>query len=309
MKIKKLFVGLVALSAAVMATACSSNSSSSGKGNSDPKELNFEFVPSVQVNKVDSKTKPLQEELQKELGIPVHVTATTNYDGLLTAMQSKKVDAGFMPPDAYVLAHKKGIADVLLQAERYGYDEPSGVQNKTLMHAYRAGIYVKKGSQIKSWKDLKGKKIAVQAPTSSSGYVFPIVELYQKGLNALKDCKVTQINGADQAIISVANGDVDAAFTFADARPIAAKDDPKIMKEVVPIYFTKWIPNDTISVRKGLSKSFKKKLATAFKKMAKTKKGQEIIENIDQHYGYVDAKDSDFNTIRQYQKELNAIQK
>lgn len=56
MKIKKLFVGLVALSAAVMATACSSNSSSSGKGNSDPKELNFEFVPSVQVNKVDSKT-------------------------------------------------------------------------------------------------------------------------------------------------------------------------------------------------------------------------------------------------------------
>lgn len=312
MKIKKLLVAFLLVGAGLMATACSRNSNSQGtttKNGYIPKTLNVEFVPSVQANKMEARAKPIASLLKKQLHIPVHVTVSTDYDGLVEAMSSKKVDVGFMPPDAYVLAHKKKIADVLLQAERYGYNEPSGEMNHTLMHEYRSGIYVKKGSGIKSWKDLKGKKIAVMDPTSSSGYVFPIVELYKKGLNVLKKCKVVQVKGADQAILSVENGDVDAAFTFADARPIAAQDDPKVMKNIVPIYFTKWIPNDTISVRHDMDYKFRKKLAKAFKNIAKSKKGKKILESIYQHYGYVNAKDSDFNIIRTYQKELNKIQK
>lgn len=312
MKLNKLLVGALAIGAAFMATACSNKANSQGtttKQGYTPKVLNVEFVPSVQANKMEAKAKPLEGLLKKQLGIPVHVTVSTDYDGLVEAMDSKKVDVGFMPPDAYVLAHKKKIADVLLQAERYGYQEPEGIQNHKLMHEYRAGIYVKKGSGIKSWKDLKGKKVGVMDPTSSSGYVFPIVELNKKGLNVLKDCKIVQIKGADQAILSVENGDLDACFTFADARPIAAQDDPKVMKNIVPIYFTKWIPNDTISVRHDMNPKFRKKLSKAFKEIAKSKKGKKIIESIYQHYGYVDAKDSDFDIIRDYQKELNKIQK
>ncbi len=312
MKFKKLLVGMLALGAALTMSACSNKSNSQGTTNKNgytPKVLNVEFVPSVQANKMEAKAKPMEGLLKKQLGIPVHVTVSTDYDGLVEAMQSKKVDVGFMPPDAYVLAHKKKIADVLLQAERYGYNEPQGTQNHKLMHSYRSGIYVKKNSKIKSWKDLKGKKIGVMDPTSSSGYVFPIVELYKKGLNVLKQCKVVQIKGADQAILSVENGDIDAAFTFADARPIAAQDDPKVMKDIKPIYFTKWIPNDTISVRHDMNPAFRKKLAKAFKNIAKSKKGKKIIESIYQHYGYRNAKDSDFNIIRTYQKELNKIQK
>lgn len=79
------------------------------------------------------------------------------------------------------------------------------------------------------------------------------------------------------------------------------------MKDVVPIYFTKYIPNDTVSVRSGMSKSFKKKLAKAFKDIAKTKKGKKILENIYQHYGYVDSKDSNFNIVREYEAEAKKL--
>ncbi|CCI86944.1 phosphate/phosphite/phosphonate ABC transporter substrate-binding protein [Lactobacillus gigeriorum] len=312
MKFKKFVVGAFAFAAAALITGCSNNSSSNSSSSKDgytPKELNVQFVPSTQANTIEAKAKPLEGMLKKELGIPVHVTVSTDYNGLVEAMSSKKVDVGFMPPDAYVLAHQRKIADVLLQAERYGYDEPSGKVNNKLMHAYRSMIIVKKGSKIKSWKDLKGKKIGVQDPTSSSGYVFPIVELYKKGLNVLKDSKIVNIKGADQAVLAVYNGDVDAAFTFADARPIAAKDEPKVMKDVVPIYFTKWIPNDTISVRSDLSQSWRKKIAKAFKAIMKTKKGNAMMESIYNHYGYVDAKDSNFNVIRDYEKTLKEIQK
>ncbi|MCT3412714.1 phosphate/phosphite/phosphonate ABC transporter substrate-binding protein [Lactobacillus helveticus] len=304
MKIKKVLVGAFAVLAALSLSACSGNKKSSSSTN-EPKELNVEFVPSTQANKMEAKAKPLGMLLQKQLHIPVHITVSTDFSGLVEAMSSKKVDVGFMPPYSYMLAHKRGIADVLLQAERYGYDEPSGKMNHKLMHKYRGMIVVKKGSKIKSWKDLKGKKIAIGDPSSSSGYVYPIAELYKKGLNVTKESKLVNITSDDQKVISVLNGDVDAAFVFSDARNIAAKDDKRAMTDVVPIYFTQWIPNDTISVRKDMPKKFRVKLAKAFKNIAKSKKGKQIIESIYSHYGYVDAKDSDFDGLRNYQKIVN----
>lgn len=301
-KIKKLLAVGVALLAAVSLAACSNKGSSKSSDGYTPKELNVQFVPSVQANKIAAKAKPLAGLLQKKLGIPVHVTVSTDNTALIEAMASKKVDVGFLPSDAYVMAHARKAADPLLQAERYGYDEPSGKMNHTLTNKYSSEIIVKKGSKIKSWKDLKGKKIAVQDPTSTSGYILPIAELYKKGLNVPKDCTLVNVKGHDQGVMSVLNGDTDAAFVFTDARNLVAKDDPQVFKKVKPIYFTKEVPNDTISVRPDMSKSFQKKLAKSFKEIVKSKKGAQILNHIYDHYGYKDAKDSDYNIIRQYQK-------
>lgn len=312
MKFKKIVVGALALLTAAVATACSSNNSSKGSSSTDytPKKvLNVQFVPSSQASTLEAKAKPLESLLKKELGIPVKVTVSTSNNALVEAMSSHQVDVGFLPPDAYVLAHKRKIAAVLLQAERYGYDEPSGKMNKTLMDKYRAMIVVKKGSKIKSWKDLKGKKIAVQESSSTSGYVYPVAELYKKGLNVVKDSTLTQVQGHDQAVLAVYNGDVDAAFVFADARNIAAKDTPQVMKDVVPIYFTKWIPNDTISVRSDMSQAYRTKLKKAFKNLMKTEKGKKIMSSIYSHMGYKDSKDSNFDVIRDYEKTIEKVTK
>lgn len=312
MKFKKIVVGALALLTAAVATACSSNNSSKGSsstGYTPKKVLNVQFVPSSQASTLEAKAKPLESLLKKELGIPVKVTVSTSNNALVEAMSSHQVDVGFLPPDAYVLAHKRKIADVLLQAERYGYDEPSGKMNKTLMDKYRAMIVVKKGSKIKSWKDLKGKKIAVQESSSTSGYVYPVAELYKKGLNVVKDSTLTQVQGHDQAVLAVYNGDVDAAFVFADARNIAAKDTPQVMKDVVPIYFTKWIPNDTISVRSDMSQAYRTKLKKAFKNLMKTEKGKKIMSSIYSHMGYKDSKDSNFDVIRDYEKTIEKVTK
>lgn len=312
MKFKKIVVGALALLTATVATACSSNNSSktsSSTGYTPKKVLNVQFVPSSQASTLEAKAKPLESLLKKELGIPVKVTVSTSNNALVEAMSSHQVDVGFLPPDAYVLAHKRKIADVLLQAERYGYDEPSGKMNKTLMDKYRAMVVVKKGSKIKSWKDLKGKKIAVQESSSTSGYVYPVAELYKKGLNVVKDSTLTQVQGHDQSVLAVYNGDVDAAFVFADARNIAAKDTPQVMKDVVPIYFTKWIPNDTISVRSDMSQAYRTKLKKAFKNLMKTEKGKKIMSSIYSHMGYKDSKDSNFDVIRDYQKTIEKVTK
>ncbi len=303
-KFKKLLIAGLALMTAAVATACSSSKSSKSADGYTPKTLNVQFVPSSQANKLEAKAKPLEKLLSDRLGIPVHVTVSTDYNSVVEAMASKKVDVGFLPPDGYVLAHKRKAADVLLQAERYGIKQPGGRLTNKLVDSYRSEILVKKGSKIKSWKDLKGKKIAVQDVSSSAGYIFPIAELKKKGLNLEKSARLVTVKGHDQGVISVLNGDTDAALVFEDARTLVKGDVPDIMNKVVPIYFTKPIPNDTISVRSDMSKSFRNKLANAFINIAKTKKGKKIIENVYDHEGYIRTKDSKFNIVRDYDKTV-----
>lgn len=308
-KFRKLLAGAAVLLVAVMATACSGKSKSENSSGGTPKELNVQFVPSQAATELESRAKPLEKMLSDRLGIPVHVSMSTDYNTVVEAMKSKKVDVGFLPPNGYVLAHKQGAADVLLQAQRYGVKQPGGRPTKNLVNTYRAEILVKKGSNIKSWKDLKGKSISIQSPTSSAGYVYPIAELKEKGLDVKKSCKLVTVTGQDQSVLNVLNGDTDAAFVFEDARTIVKKDNPKIMSQVVPIYFTKPIPNDTISVVPSMSKSFRKKLANAFIDIGKSKKGRKIIESIYTHEGYVISKDSDFNVVRKYEKIIESTKK
>ena len=245
-KFKKVLAGAAVMLVALMATACSGKSKSDNSSNGTPKSLNVQFVPSQAATELESRAKPLEKMLSDRLGIPVHVSMSTDYNTVVEAMKSKKVDVGFLPPSGYVLAHKQGAADVLLQAQRYGVKQPGGRPTKDLVNFYRAEVLVKKGSGIKSWKDLKGKSISIQSPTSSAGYVYPIAELKEKGLDVKKSCKLVTVTGQDQSVLNVLNGDTDAAFVFEDARTIVKKDNPKIMEQVVPIYFTKPIPNDTI---------------------------------------------------------------
>ncbi|WP_125704951.1 phosphate/phosphite/phosphonate ABC transporter substrate-binding protein [Lacticaseibacillus daqingensis] len=305
---KTLAVTGTALLAAVALTACSSKSASdksSSKDDYTPKSLNIQFVPSSQADTIEAKAKPLEGLLKKELGIPVKVSVSTDYNSIVEAMDSKQVDVGFLPPDGYVQAHKQGAADILLQAQRFGIKQPGGLNTTKLADSYRSMVIVKKGSSIKSIKDLKGKKIAVQDVTSSAGYIWPMVELKQKGIDIAKDDTLVTVKGHDQGVMAVLNGDTDAAFVFEDARNVVKKDVPNIMTEVLPIYFTKPIPNDTIAVRTDMSKAFRTKLADAFIKIAKTKKGHAIISSVYTHEGYVHSKDSNFNIVRKYEKIAN----
>ncbi|MFW3621227.1 phosphate/phosphite/phosphonate ABC transporter substrate-binding protein [Staphylococcus caprae] len=308
------FLVVLVLSVVIFAAACGNSSSldnnkksSDSKSSSDgykPKELTVQFVPSQNADKLEAKAKPLEKLLSDKLGIPVKVSVSTNYNTIVEAMKSKKVDVGFLPPTAYTLAHDQKAADLLLQAQRFGVNN-DGSPNKKLVDDYKSEILVKKGSKIKSLKDLKGKKIALQDVTSTAGYTFPLATLKKEtGINATKDMKIVNVKGHDQAVISLLNGDVDAAAVFQDARTIVKKDQPNVFKDTKILKLTEPIPNDTISVRPDMDKTFQEKLKKAFKEIAKSKKGHKIISEVYSHEGYTDTKDSNFDIVRKYEKEV-----
>ena len=312
------FLVVLVLSVVIFAAACGNSSSldnnkkssdsgsdsGSSSGDYKPKELTVQFVPSQNADKLEAKAKPLEKLLSDKLGIPVKVSVSTNYNTIVEAMKSKKVDVGFLPPTAYTLAHDQKAADLLLQAQRYGVNK-DGSSNKKLVDDYKSEILVKKNSGIKSLKDLKGKKIALQDVTSTAGYTFPLATLKKEtGINATKDMKIVNVKGHDQAVISLLNGDVDAAAVFQDARTIVKKDQPNVFKDTKILKLTESIPNDTISVRPDMDKKFQEKLKKAFKDIAKSKKGHKIISEVYSHEGYTDTRDSNFDIARKYEKDV-----
>lgn len=298
-------LGLVA---AVTLAACGSGGASTDSAAEEagyvPEKLTVQFVPSQAAETLEAKAKPLEQLLSDELGIPVTVSVSTDYNTIVEAMASKQVDVGFLPPNAYVLANEQSNVKVLLQAQRYGIKQPGGESTDELVDSYRSMIVVKSGSDIKELEDLKGKTIATQDVTSSAGYVWPVAEMKKAGIDINTDVTTVQVKGHDQAVLSVLNGDVDAAFVFEDARNTVKNDYPEIMDEVEPMYFTEPIPNDTISVRSDMSEEWDKKIQDAFIAIGKDEEGKQIISDIYSHEGYIVSKDSNFDIVREYAEQV-----
>lgn len=298
----------VALAAGVLAGCgnneeASTSSGSSGEG-AEKKELTVQFVPSQNADTLEAKAKPLEKLLSDELDRAVKVSVSTDYNTIVEAMASKKVDVGFLPPTAYVLAKDQGAADVILQAQRYGVNDKDGSPTDELVDSYKSMFIVKKDSGIDSLEDLKGKKIGYQNVTSSAGYVWPAASLMDVGLDPLKDVQPVTLKGHDQAVISLLNGDIDAAVTFQDARTIVQKDYEDVFDQTKVIHYTEPIPNDTVAVQSDMDEDLRKEIQEAFINIGKDEEGKKIIRDIYTHEGYVKSDDSKFEIVREYGEKV-----
>lgn len=286
----------------LLLSACSSSKDTSKPY--EPESLTVQFIPSQNADTLEAKAKPLEKLLTEQLGIAVKVSISTDYNTIIEAMASKKVDVGFLPPSAYVLAKEKGAAEVILQAQRYGVQDETGEPTDEKVDFYKAMIIVKKDSDIQKVSDLKGKKIAYQNVTSSAGYVWPAGKLLEEGVDPLKDVTPITLKGHDQAVLAVLNGDVDAAAIFQDARNVVKKDYPDVFEETRVLSYTEKIPNDTIAVRSDMSKEWIEKLQQAFIDIGNDPDGHAIIKDIYTHEGYVKSEDSVFDIVREYGEKV-----
>ncbi|WP_322903685.1 phosphate/phosphite/phosphonate ABC transporter substrate-binding protein [Paenibacillus campi] len=312
---KKVAALSMTLALAAGLTACGGNlstSASSGTAASSayvPTELKVQFVPSQNAETLEAKAKPLEKLLGDKLGIPVTVSVSPDYNTIVEAMASRQVDVGFLPPNAYVLAHdKRKAADLLLQALRYGVNDQTGQPTTEKVNYYKSMILVKKDSPIKTLTDLKGKKIGWQDVTSSAGYVFPAAELKKAGVDPDTDVQGVTIKGHDAAVMALLNGQVDAVAVFQDARNTVKKDVPTVFDQTRVIHFSAPIPNDTISVRSDMDQTWRNKISQAFIDIGNDPDGQKIIEDIYTHVGYEKGDDKNFDPVREYAKEVGQAQ-
>lgn len=260
--------------------------------------LSMGFIPSSDAGNIATTAEPLEEFLSEELGIEVEAEVMVDYSGLIEAMRTQQVDIGFLAPFSFVQAEERADVDVILKSVRNGSE------------SYVAQYVVNADSDIESIEDLVDQEGLVWAfpdTLSTSGYLFPAMQLKEMGVDELEShFDQLSVGGHDNAITQVYDGQADFATTFDDARVTVEEDLPDVMDQVKVIGHTDEIPNDTISVRSELPDDMKQQITDAFLSLNENEEMLDIMYEIYEWDGIAEAESEDYDIVREVYAEFES---
>ena len=227
--------------------------------------------------------------LGKLVGVPIRVTVASDYAAVVEALRNRTADLAFVHPAGYVLANREAKAMIVAKDQWHGNT------------SYTSRIYVRKESGLKTLEDLRGKTIAFVDPTSTSGYVYPMVMLIEKGLVRNKDPKTffkefVFAGSHDAGLQALLNGHVDAFASFDQAREQYLKD-PAEREKLIYIAESAPIPEGGICARDGLDPALVAKVRAALLSM-KGPTYAPVLKALYDIDGFEPAEDREYQPVR-----------
>src|SRR2546425_12756350 len=173
--------------------------------------LHLVLTPSQKPTDLLATGEEFGKVLARLTGIPVRVTVASDYAAVIEALRNRTADLAFVHPGGYVLASREAKAQIVARNLWHGKS------------TFTSRIYVRKDGGVKTLEELRGKTMAFVDPGSSSGYIYPMVLLIQRGLVKNRDPKtffreVVFAGAHDAAMRALLNGHVDAIASFDMAR-------------------------------------------------------------------------------------------
>jgi phosphonate transport system substrate-binding protein len=218
----------------------------------EPVKVRLGFNPTQNSDELSVAAQAIADYLEERFAgaIEVEVFLPTEYRGLIEAMRSNNLEFAFFPPDGYVIANREAGAEVLLKSVRNGNP------------FYWSAVVVRKDSGITDIAGLEDKTIAWVDPNSAAGYIFPRAAMIQAGIEPDDYFSNQTFAGKhDAAVLSVLNGSVDAAATFANDDQNVSGAWTQFLEadqaaELTAIFYTQPIPGDTFSVSKTFKEAY-----------------------------------------------------
>lgn len=272
----------LAIPAAVAATtltlaACGSSGNDSAEGDW-PDEITMSLVPSIQGEDLAEALDPLTEYLSEGLGIEVNGVVANDYAATVEALgadQSQVIitDAGSLFNAMEQFNAELILRDVRFGATSYAAEAVTNNPDKYCEDEVVTATYEASGDEFSYCNGTEpgdqaggegpaglealgkidaGTKIAMQSATSPAGYQYPIVSMKEQGIDTDTDIEQIPVEGNNNAILSVYNGDAEIGFAYWDARVDVLEEAPDISDEVVVFAYTEMIPNGGVAVTPDL---------------------------------------------------------
>ncbi|OLS64260.1 phosphonate ABC transporter substrate-binding protein [Pseudomonas putida] len=246
--------------------------------------LRIGLIPSEDAQSMIESSKQVLDQLQAQLGMPVKPFVATDYNGVIEALRSKKLDVAYLGPFSYVLANKVAGAEAFAVA----------VTRKTGKSAYHSLIISRADSPIKSLADLKGHTFAFVDPSSASGHLFPKAGLEQAGYKPESTFSRMIFSGShDASILAVANRKVDAAAVADRILATAVAQGSVKQDELQVVWTSPDIPESPMVWRKDLDPALKQKLAAALANVKDVPWGDQGMLN-----GFQPTTDAAYDVVR-----------
>ena len=153
-------------------------------------------------------------------------------------------------------------------------------------------------SCIADLSKVAGKTVAFTQESSTSGYLFPSLQLMQAGIDPRSDIVPIFTGGHDGAVAAVYAGDADIGLSYDDARRSLRKEKLDVGEKVIVFNLTPEIPNDVIAASTLLPASLRDAIYNAISAYLMTEEGEAVMDEI---AGWTDirpAVESEFDVVR-----------
>ena len=295
-----------------------------------PEELVIGFVPSREADALVETIQPVADALSESLGIPVEGVVTSDYTGLVTAMESGQAQIGAFGPFSLLQARDRAGAEIILQSERFGSatyhtqfmtnnpdkyceDEPVAVETEVeggtveLLYCNGTDQAEEGPASIEALANMDpGTTVSFVEQASASGYIFPATIFIQQGFDIEADVDPVFAGAHDASVIAVCDGTAEVGVSFDDARgdAIDAGAACDVAANVVVFALGPEIPNDGWAVAGDLPDEVKENIKQALLDYAATDEGVEVLESIYNITGLVEADQESFSIVEDAAAEL-----
>ncbi len=251
--------------------------------------LNFGLVPAEDPRLMITDNQALIDALQQATAIDIKPFVATDYNGVIEALRSRRLDIALLGPFSYILA------TTLAELEPVAIPETQK-QGPT----YHSVIVARKDRNIRSLADLRGRTFAFVDPSSTSGHLFPKAAMLRAGLKPDTELRAIFAGSHDASVIAVQNGKVDAAAVADGLLDAAIARGMVKAEDLVVVWKSEPIPGSPVVMRRDLPEPVKVKIRAAFAGMREIpwSKGT-IIKR------WIPATDETFNVVRETAKMLN----
>ncbi len=151
---------------------------------------------------------------------------------------------------------------------------------------------------------VRGKRVAFTSESSTSGYLFPALQLINAGVDPANDITPIFTGGHDGAVAAVYGGDADVGLSYDDARRSLRKEKLDVGEKVTVFNITSEIPNDVVAASSLLPDSLQDAIYDAVAAYLQTEEGEAVFDEV---YGWTDirrAEESDFDIVREAAQAL-----
>ena len=253
------------------------------------KPLHLVLTPSQKPTDLLAAGEEFGQVLGRLLGVPVKVTVASDYAAVVEALRNRTADLAFTHPGGYVLASREAKATIVAKNVWHGKS------------SFTSRIFVRKDGGVRQLEELRGKTMAFVDPTSSSGYIYPMALLIQRGLVKNRDprsfFREVVFSGAhDAAMRALLNGHVDAIASFDLAREQYLKD-PAERERIIFVAETPPIPEAGIAARDGLDPQTFARVRAALMSI-RGPVYAELLKRLYEIDGFEPAEDREYDPVR-----------
>ncbi len=233
---------------------------------------------------------PLFKELAQQVKLPAEVTVTDDWVGVSEALRSGTLDAAWLGPWGYVLAHHKEPSIQAIATVKYK-DKPT--YYSILMARASAPFNTLDEAIAQSQKGPK-LKLSLADVGSTSGWLVPQAEFKRRNLDPKTAFQYSE--GASHAAqaISVLSGQIDIASDYDRNLDVLASMGRVDKSKLKIIWQSNPLPNDPIAIRGGLPDEVKTKLQKALVNMSPQQAKTLLPKN---YTGFVTSDGSNYASI------------